>query len=214
MINIKLLVLNSQITVRLICVINLQIYPTPQVEAGFFTKTAYKGGGFQEATRYLETQPIGNRKLGFMTKDAHKRDEFSNGVRTEQYRESIRKEKDIIDKGASHIQDQLAELMSKRASESSSMSATNTTDANGFSYDEKVPQYDIGRTRVTPFDPKSKGDTFYKFSHERGKRMGGYKPISTDTGDGAWSFQYKPPQHGGKSEVKNFFDKSHISVQN
>ncbi len=68
-------------------------------ENGFFTKTVYKAGGYQEATRYIQTQPLDARKRGFGTKDAHKRDEFSNGVRTEQYRESIRKEKFIIDKG-------------------------------------------------------------------------------------------------------------------
>ena len=66
---------------------------------GYFTKTVYKAGGYQEATRYIQAQPLDGRKRGFGTKDAHKRDEFSNGVRTEQYRESIRKEKFIIDKG-------------------------------------------------------------------------------------------------------------------
>jgi hypothetical protein len=36
--------------------------------------------------------------------------------------------------------------------------------------------------------------------------------IYIKVGDSAWSLTYKPPSHGGKSEVKNFFDKSHLSV--
>lgn len=82
----------------------------------------------------------------------------------------------------------------------------------GFSYSNQVPRYDIGRTRVTPFDPKSKKDAYYKFDGTQEKRLGNHKPISTEVGDAAWTLTYKPPNHGGKSEVKNFFDKSHLSV--
>lgn len=38
------------------------------------------------------------------------------------------------------------------------------------------------------------------------------KPVSYDVGGLAWETQYKPPSHGGKSEVRNFFDKSHLNV--
>jgi hypothetical protein len=38
------------------------------------------------------------------------------------------------------------------------------------------------------------------------------KPVSYDIGNYAWETPYKPPSHGGKSEVKNFFDKSHLNV--
>ena len=86
------------------------MYPVNE-ENGYFTKTVYKGGGYQEATRYIQSQPLDARKRGFGTKDAHKRDEFSNGVRTEQYRESIRKEKFIIDKGKRQIYVRLSLLL-------------------------------------------------------------------------------------------------------
>lgn len=38
------------------------------------------------------------------------------------------------------------------------------------------------------------------------------KPASYEIGNCAWETPYKPPSHGGKSEVKNFFDKSHLNV--
>jgi hypothetical protein len=98
---------------------------------------------------------------------------------------------------------------SKRSPGSTSTLSPSRT---GFDYSETVSQYDIGRTRVTPFDPKSKSDSFYKFEDSQGKRLGSYRPVSLDVGDGAWNLVYKPPSHGGRSEVKNFFDKSHLSV--
>ena len=81
-------------------------------------------------------------------------------------------------------------------------------------YEIPVAQFDIGRNRVTEFDPKSTKDTFYKFKQNQDKRYGLYKPVSVDVGDSAWTTHYKPPSHGGKSEVKNFYDKSHLSVSN
>lgn len=53
-----------------------------------------------------------------------------------------------------------------------------TNDSVNFSYDSSVPLFDIGRTRVTQFDPKSSKDTFYRFQSEREKRLGNTKPVS------------------------------------
>ncbi len=52
-------------------------------ENGYFTKTVYKAGGYSDAIRYVTTQPLDSRKKGFGTKDAKRRDEFSNAIRTE-----------------------------------------------------------------------------------------------------------------------------------
>ena len=40
----------------------------------------------QEAERFTKTQPLSKRDLGFGTKDAFKRGEFTAAIRTEQYR--------------------------------------------------------------------------------------------------------------------------------
>ena len=59
---------------------------------GNFTKLSYKASGYLESVNYSKTQPVGDRKLGFGTKDAFKSDEFTNAIRTSQHREAIVKE--------------------------------------------------------------------------------------------------------------------------
>ena len=167
-----------------------------------FAKPTYAAGGFQESIKYITTQPLDSRKNGFGTKDAKRRDEFSNAVRTEQSRSTIKKENEVMQKGSAKLQDTLHKLLEER-----SKTATFTSTSP---YTESVPQYDIGRTRVTPFDPKSLKDTFYKFDGSRDKRFGDSRPASVDVGDGAANFEYKPPAFGGRSETKYFFDKSHL----
>ena len=51
-----------------------------------------------------------------------------------------------------------------------------------------------------------------QLSPEKDKKYGPFRPISTDVGDTAWAITYKPPAYGGKSEVKNFQDRSHLKV--
>jgi hypothetical protein len=179
-------------------------------ENGNFTKLRYPDKNeYIEDTRYISTQPSDKRKLGFGSHDAKRRDEFSNTIRTEQYRSTIIRERHLTEKGSVQLQDTLQRLLEERAA--NPLPETTTT-AGEFSYSDTCPQYDIGRTRVTAFDPKSSRDTYYKFSNGREKRFGDYKPVSTQVGDGSWEYNYKPPMHGGKSEVKNFFDKSHLEV--
>lgn len=115
-----------------------------------------------------------------------------------------------MDAEAEKNKDTLTALMNSRELKNTAPES----DMDGtFNYSSQVPQFDIGRSRVTEFDPKSSKDTYYKFSNEREKRYGSFRPISLDIGDGAWETEYKPPNHGGKSEVKNFNDKSHLSVK-
>ena len=54
--------------------------------------------------------------------------------------------------------------------------------------------------------------SYYKFDNSTGKNYGMYRPVSADVGNSAWEQKYQPPKHGGRSEVQNFFDKSHLTV--
>ena len=171
---------------------------------GNFLKLTYMPSGYLEATRYLSTQPLGNRKLGFGSKDAFKTDEFSNAIRTSQYREGIKKEMNMAkERGQGEKTQKLIDEHNKR---------TPPTKYAGKDYAEKVPQYDIGRERITPFDSKSSKDTYYKFDDKNGKNCGMHRCVSADVGKSAWDQKYQPPKHGGRSEVQNFFDKSHLTV--
>ena len=98
----------------------------------------------------------------------------------------------------------MAQVMANRAPE---------PEYPGRNYAEKVAQFDIGRNRVTDFDPKSTKDTYYKFDDKNGKKTGMYKPISTEVGSGLnQGYKYSKPMAGGKSEVSKFFDKSHLTT--
>jgi len=193
-----------------------QLIPV-NAENGHFAKIVYVPEGYKETNKYITTQPLDGRKKGFGTKDAHRRDEFSNNIRTEQYREGIRKETLLLNQNKDKVEARLTQLLATKALETAKMNNTGgsgTGSMDGFfDYSNKVAQYDIGRNRVTAFDPKSIKDTYYKFSDERPKRFGTTnKPISCDLGSSAWDVHYQPPTYGGKSLVKNFFDKSHLGT--
>ena len=164
---------------------------------GNFVKLTYKPSGYLTAINYYDEQPLDKRKLGFGTKDAFKSDEFTNAIRTSQHRESIKKEMD-------------------RAKEGMEARTENVLAKYGGNVEEekveKVAQFDIGRSRVTPFNAKAVKDTYYKFDDENGKRMGMYKPVSTEYGGAAWTTKYQSPAYGGRSEVSQFFDNSHLTV--
>jgi hypothetical protein len=189
-------------------------------ENGHFGKLNYSGGGYLEATRYINAQPLDSRKKGFGSHDAKRRDEFANANRTEQFRATIAKESIVMAKSSENLQQTLSRLLEERALSQTSkgetgmgtMSSSTLSGTSDFSYSSRVPQYDIGRARVTPFDPRSIKDTYYRFSGDRPKRLGDYKPTSTDLGDGAWEVNYKPPTFGGRSETKNFLDNSHLAT--
>jgi hypothetical protein len=52
---------------------------------------------YRMQVKYLETQPPDKRRRGFGSGDAFKTDEFTNVIRTETYREQLKREKKITD---------------------------------------------------------------------------------------------------------------------
>lgn len=172
-------------------------------ENGNFGKVTYAPSAFRESNMYLTTQPLEGRKKGFGSKDAHKRDEFTSAIATEQYRTTIRTE-NAMSKAASQNLDVDPFPRAQTAPPAMLLSASGTW--------RRETLYDIGRTKVTEFDPKASRDRFYRRDMERNKTLGPYRPTSTIIGESAWNTEYKPPSHGAASLVKNFFDNSHIKV--
>jgi len=175
----------------------------PAVES----KPVFNNSVFKETTQYLATQALDKRPMGFGTRDAFRRDEFTNGMRSEQYRECIKKENQSSAK--SSVQATVGEEQLEILKESMKCTTPSTEE---FPYHTTVSQYDIGRNQVTEFDPKSTRDRYYRFATNREKYFGPYRPSSADFGDGAWASDYRPPSHGPKAQIKNFFDKSHLKV--
>eukprot|EP01034_Spumella_vulgaris_P026753 gene26753-33381_t len=101
-------------------------------------------------------------------------------------------------------------LLAERSLQLSEMEKTSGLSATSSKL-ALIAQYDIGRSSVTDFNPKASRDTFYTFDAEKGKHLGDiHTPVSFNIGECAWNTKYKPPAYGGKSEVRNFYDKSHL----
>lgn len=178
----------------------------PNQENGHFSKLTYTASPFTETNQYINTQPLEKRTKGFGTRDASRRDEFTNSVRSEQFKESIAVENAITNKARSvESREALVEEMNKS-------STYRPPTAEEFPYKLTVSGYDIGKTQVTDFDPKVTRDRYYRFATNRDKFVGPYRPSSAEYGNSAWAIQYQPPSHGSKVATSNFFDKSHLKV--
>ena len=142
------------------------------------------------------------------SKDASRRDEFSNTVRTEQYREALRKNKKLVD-AHRNPEEELDQLESYMAAE-----AGRRTFVEGLTESQFL--FDIGRDQETEFDPKAHRDRFFTQTLEknmaRSKRMGPYATMSSQVGDFGDDFSAPRPEYGRVQVTKTFNDKGHLSV--
>eukprot|EP00903_Cladosiphon_okamuranus_P008501 g8167.t1 len=173
-------------------------------ENGNFSRLEYKSEPYADMEKFSKTQPLDKRKLGFGTKDAFRPGEFTATIRTEQYRDLLRAEKNIMEKHRDAAKDQAAaERYEKEFKEQ-------RTFPEGLKEVEHL--YDIGRGQVTEFDPTHSRDRFYTLHIDQEKRRGPYRTMAQDIGSGAWGHKYQSPEHGPIHHVKFFYDKSHLSL--
>lgn len=182
------------------------IHNPKNAENGCFTKVEYKGGDVQDVIHYIASQPLDQRKKGFGSKDAKRRDEFANAMRTEQFRATILREQALLKK-------------QKRIGDAKNGPEIEITTEDGNFEDIRVePElflYDIGRSRVTEFDPKLRRDKYFSgTNHSQHRRLpvGGTLPASTVWGSGLSlsCYECKPPQFGVHAATQHFQDKSHL----
>lgn len=167
---------------------------------GHFDKKTYSSDPLQDNTMYLKTQPMDKRKAGFGSKDASRRDEFMNHVRTEQYRETLDTEMQILDK--------------QKKSEPAQQGLDELDKARKFpeGLDETKYLYDIGRSQTTEFNQKSHRDTFYtmRVGNSQYKRNNGPFMLTSElVGLGADDVSGNRPTPKGAS-TKQFYDHSHL----
>lgn len=168
---------------------------------GYFHKQTYASDAFQEMESFLKTQPASQRKLAFGTHDAARRGEFTRTIRTEQYRETLRRERDLYEKMRDKKEED-EQIRKCDEMEASKQFPTGLREANHL--------YDIGQTLNTEFNPKCARDTFYVMRCDKPKRMGGYVTTSGTFGEYAWEHKYEKPKFGPQSHMKNFYDRSHL----
>jgi len=178
----------------------------PQLAGGgCFGKFNHIGEPNRGMERYKETQPFDKRKKGFGSRDAKRRDEFSNTIRTEQLRESMRAEMRIVE------QHRDAEKEAELQAKISSIEAKEAEKRKGTFL------YDIGRSRTTPFNERTVKDAHYDFkSRFRGdvqKNMGPYMTSSQAVGANAWNANYGEKRRSCVHATKTFYDCSHLQIK-
>jgi len=148
------------------------------------------GDKFNDKQGYLKTQPRENRKKGFLSSDAFKTDEFSNTIRTEQYRWQLGRES-FISKMHNEAHAKREKESPKRAQSAPSgpREAFKKTEELGTiapAFETPLHLYDIGKGKyVTPFSQKLAKENWYQ-SHRDGKKvrnMGDMVPSSYEIGN-------------------------------
>jgi hypothetical protein len=187
---------------------------------GYFGKFEYVIDSYQDNNGYRITQPRANRKLGFGSYDAHRRDEFTLDIRASQYRELLDKERFFEQAYLA----QNAKLHPESAAAASASAAAAST-ARSLPADHpdmfqtRVPAllYDIGKEGgTTPICNKCSRETFY-CKHRVGtagpdslRRVGPHRTMAQVVG--AEVAGAEKPHHGRKSHIKDFYDANHLSV--
>lgn len=70
------------------------------MDTGCFHKVKYYPDVYNTSCGYMDTQPLKDRKLGFGSHDASRRDEFHHRIRELQWKEVLKKEKTFLDRVA------------------------------------------------------------------------------------------------------------------
>jgi len=166
----------------------------------------YQPDHYTEQLPYTKTQPQDRRKLGFGTHDAFKADEFTQRIRTEQYRDLLKREKRTMQ----------AQDDTSRAAMHAIRKAKEAEDAaRPFVHGKKEIEhlYDVGRNIHTEHNARVPRDQFYTLDEAQRmpRRMGPYRTMAMDIGEGHWAVKLQPPQHGQNHVMANtFYDRSHI----
>ena len=142
---------------------------------------------------YAKSQPFEQRRLGFGSHDASKRDEFTHRIRADQYRELLKRDKRLL------VQPQIPPILEKDDE------AYELRKKAGL--EEPKHLYDIGKTRETPFNPKVSRDAFYD---GRMTRRGPYRTASQDVGDHSFSSIKQEERFGKNHSTNAFYSKGHI----
>ncbi|EFJ04888.1 hypothetical protein SELMODRAFT_431994 [Selaginella moellendorffii] len=160
------------------------------------------GDPYKDRMGYRELQP--EKYKGFLSSDFTKRDEFSNTMRTNQYREMLEVDNKHSKKTLAAMTEQIAELADGKEEKRV------PTRFEGPKY-----LYDIGKPglAVTPHCSKCHHQTYY-CQHRAAyctnnldieKQKGGYQTASDEIGRHANSFGYTKPQFAHKPIIEDTF---------
>ena len=151
---------------------------------------------YKQQVKYLETQPPDKRRKGFGSGDAFKTDEFTNVIRTETYREQLRREKLITNK---HMEAQYGD---ESKDETNKSEEAEDVDNTLFSTIHSSKPDVFGSDRLRKLRQKERNVGFHRLSsREYGTLCSDKKIIFTAKG-----------KHGSTSATSEFFDTGHLGV--
>lgn len=202
---------------------------------GYFNKGVYLPDSYMDNKRYIVIEPLANRKQGFGSRDARRRDEFSSDVRTRQWREKLASEKCYTDVPADQLEELTNRPIMDPIQEATLRASTYRGKYNHMPqlFQTKVPfhAYDIGRREdtSTPICNKCSRDTFYckhrlRRSSQDTLRRPGTAP-TTYGNYGSWDdsmpqadrpptvgerYTAIKPKHGHVHSTDQFCDLSHL----
>ncbi len=172
-------------------------------------KWLFGGEKYIDRTMYLKTQPPGERKKGFCSSDASRRDEFTLDIETQKWRERISTEM------------QFAERFSKRQEEALTDEERKELEALASKSHERRwthgPEYlfDLGKEATggtTPYEMKDSRDTWYSKhrvkTEDNGQRhTGGVMLSSHAYGDNLKGYnEWSKPEFARQPVIRdNFF---------
>lgn len=193
----------------------------------------YESDLYQSSKGYIQIEPLNNRKMGFGSHDARRRDEFSSDVRTRQWREKLKSETVYTEvQGDLLPEDYSVDPVEQRRKTQQEFKELYADQPHLFQTRVPYHTYDIGREEKTstPICNKCKKDTFY-CKHRVGRnkvtlRRPGTAPTAYGT-YGNWDdsmpqadaqplrgprYFIKKPRFGHIHSTNSFFDDSHLGI--
>ena len=190
-------------------------------ENGYFTKLECHSEPYTEnIEKYSLNQKLVDRKLGFGSRDAFKRDEFSSTKAAERYRDTIKREIKLINK---HRDLRKEEEMIKEYQVKKEKSRL-PCDKKGVVKSRPEFLFDIVcGTNNDSYDPSTKKDSFYQIPKHApvyrsiagqydSRRLASHKPESVVIGSTAWLHKSSLPtgSHGYTRGTLKFYDAGHL----
>lgn len=165
-----------------------------------FSSFERKPDPFTPAIPYSKTQPLDQRKKAFGSGDAAKTDEFTNTIRTEMYREQLRRERQITKNwtvaGSKDGEAKKAENNAGKAAQD------DTVDNTLFSQIHSSKRDVFGSDRLNEL-------------RKRERRLGHHMLSSRDYGqhcDDRKVIFSASAKHGSVSKTSEFFNKGHLTI--
>lgn len=196
------------------------------MEGVLFTKFALgKSDEYAVGNGYLKSHPLDQRKMGFGSHDAPKKDEFMSGQRAEQHKTAMAVAETAEKEGVSRrggVDAQIERLQGRLAEIDAEHEGFQTQDRAEDDYVGKVPQrlYDIGRTQqgTTPVFLHDARDQFYSLKRSADKPRHVQRMRTSSNAYGMRAF---PPgtDHmiklgGNGGNRSTFVDNGHLTVGN